>query len=101
MSTPVKWSEVENCLKKGDPTLLAFDSEEVLARTKKFGDLYEPVVKLKQKMPPLDALQSLDAGAAAKTTAKSPRQEKADTGSTAAKAKRTASRKPAAARKRG
>jgi bifunctional non-homologous end joining protein LigD len=101
VSTPVKWSEVENCLKKGDPTLLAFDSEEVLARTKKFGDLYEPVVKLKQKMPPLDALQSLDAGAAAKTTAKSPRQEKADTGSTAAKAKRTASRKPAAARKRG
>ena len=26
-STPVKWSEVENCLKKGDPGLLVFDSD--------------------------------------------------------------------------
>ncbi len=61
-STPVKWTEVENCLKKGDPSLLVFDSDEVLARAQKFGDLFEPVLKLKQKMPPLTALQEVETG---------------------------------------
>jgi hypothetical protein len=28
-----------------------FDSEQVLARVAKFGDLFEPVVKKKQKLP--------------------------------------------------
>ena len=27
VSTPVKWEEVENCLKKGDPNLLVFESD--------------------------------------------------------------------------
>ncbi len=27
-STPVKWEEVESCLKKGDPSLLVFESDE-------------------------------------------------------------------------
>ena len=61
-STPVKWTEVENCLKKGDPSLLVFDSDEVLARAQKHGDLFDPVLKLKQKMPPLTALRELDSG---------------------------------------
>jgi bifunctional non-homologous end joining protein LigD len=67
VSTPVKWEEVENCLKKGDPTLLVFESDEVLARAKKYGDLFEPVLKLKQKMPPLEALQQLEAGVTVKS----------------------------------
>jgi bifunctional non-homologous end joining protein LigD len=62
VSTPVKWSEVESCLKKGDPNLLVFDSDQLLARVKKFGDLFEPVLNLKQKMAPLAALQSLQEG---------------------------------------
>jgi bifunctional non-homologous end joining protein LigD len=63
VSTPVKWDEVESCLKKGDPNLLVFDAEQVLARAKKQGDLFEPVLKLKQKLPGLQALQG-DRGAA-------------------------------------
>jgi bifunctional non-homologous end joining protein LigD len=56
-STPVKWEEVETCLKKGDPKLLVFESDQVLARAQKYGDLFEPVLKLKQKMPAVKALQ--------------------------------------------
>ena len=69
VSTPVKWDEVESCLKKGDPSLLVFESGEVLARAKKHGDLFEPVLKLKQKMPPTEALQKLEAGVSAKPEA--------------------------------
>ncbi len=99
-STPVKWTEVENCLKKGDPSLLVFDSEEVLARTKKYGDLFEPVLKLKQKMPSLSALQELETGAAGKSAPKPRQQEKTSSRDTT-KTKRTSAKKAATARKRG
>jgi bifunctional non-homologous end joining protein LigD len=51
VSTPVTWNEVENCLKKKRPDLLKFRSDQVLARIEKLGDLFEPVEKLKQKLP--------------------------------------------------
>ncbi len=51
VSTPVSWAEVEKCLKAKDPSLLVFDSEQVLARVAKLGDLFEPVIKKKQKLP--------------------------------------------------
>jgi bifunctional non-homologous end joining protein LigD len=57
VSTPVTWKEVENCLKKADPELLVFTSDEALQRVEKSGDLFEPVLKLKQKLPPLTALR--------------------------------------------
>jgi bifunctional non-homologous end joining protein LigD len=53
VSCPVAWAEVENCLAKEDPQLLVFDSEQVLDRVKD-GDLFEPVLKLKQKLPKVD-----------------------------------------------
>jgi bifunctional non-homologous end joining protein LigD len=56
VSTPVSWKEVENCLQKGGPELLVFTSDQVLERVEKSGDLFEPVLKLKQKLPPLTAL---------------------------------------------
>lgn len=56
VSTPVTWTEVENCLKKEDPGLLVFTSDQVLRRVEKLGDLFEPVLKLKQKLPALAAL---------------------------------------------
>lgn len=51
VSTPVTWQEVENCLKKKKPDLLKFRSDQTVARVKKLGDLFEPVEKLKQKLP--------------------------------------------------
>ena len=59
VSTPVKWEEVASCLKKGDANVLVFDSDQVLARVKKHGDLFEPVLKLKQKMPAIEALEQV------------------------------------------
>ena len=50
-STPVTWDEVAKCLKKGDPELLSFEAAQVLERVDKSGDLFEPVLKLKQKLP--------------------------------------------------
>ncbi len=73
VSTPVKWDEVESCLKKGDPTLLVFESDQVLERVKKYGDLFEPVLKLKQKMPRLEALEQFSAeSGAAPSSAQAP-----------------------------
>src|SRR6476469_2282095 len=56
VSTPVSWQEVENCLKKGDPELLVFTADQALKRVEKLGDLFEPVLKLTQKLPSLAAL---------------------------------------------
>jgi len=51
VSTPVTWEEVENCLKKKKADLLRFRSDKVLIRVDKLGDVFEPVEKLKQKLP--------------------------------------------------
>ncbi len=56
VSTPVSWEEVERTLKKEDASLLVFEAKEVLARVAKMGDLFEPVLTLKQKLPQLAGL---------------------------------------------
>ena len=56
MSTPVTWEEVEQALKKKDAARLVFEAKDVLARVEKMGDLFEPVQKLKQKLPQLAGL---------------------------------------------
>ncbi len=56
VSTPVRWQEVEQTLKKKDASLLVFEAKDVLARVEKMGDLFAPVQKLKQKLPQLSGL---------------------------------------------
>jgi bifunctional non-homologous end joining protein LigD len=58
VSTPLTWQEVEHCLKTGDPEPLVFTSEKALGRVEKLGDLFAPVLSLKQKLPALDKLVS-------------------------------------------
>ena len=53
VSTPVKWEEVERCLKKKDASLLVFETGDVLKRVEKMGELFEPVLNLKQRLPEL------------------------------------------------
>jgi len=48
VSTPVKWAEVEKASAGGK---LSFEADDVVARVKKYGDLFEPVLTLKQKLP--------------------------------------------------
>ncbi len=62
VSTPVTWEEVERCLKEKDPSLLVFESDKVIARVQEVGDLFEPVLKLKQKMPTMDKLKEVAEG---------------------------------------
>src|ERR1700737_549817 len=57
VSTPVKWDEVEQLLRKKDPGLLVFEAGQVLKRMEKSGDLFEPVLKLKQKLPTLAGIE--------------------------------------------
>ncbi len=56
VSTPVTWEEVEQALKKKDAGRLVFEAAEVLARVEKMGDLFEPLLTLKQKLPQLEGL---------------------------------------------
>ncbi len=51
VSTPVSWDEVATCLKKKKADLLKFRSDKVITRVEKLGDLFEPLEKLKQKLP--------------------------------------------------
>ncbi|HEX2084098.1 MAG TPA: DNA ligase D [Solirubrobacteraceae bacterium] len=53
VSTPITWDEVRECHEAGDPDLLVFDSEQVLARVEEHGDLFAPVASLRQELPKL------------------------------------------------
>ena len=55
VSTPVTWDEVERAHKKKDADLLVFEASQVVARFEKLGDLFEPVLELKQRLPDLKA----------------------------------------------
>jgi hypothetical protein len=56
----LKWEEVERVLAKKNPDLAVFEAGQVLQRVEKMGDLFEPVLSLKQKLPVLQDL--LEAG---------------------------------------
>lgn len=53
VSTPVTWEEVAAALEAGDPRLLSFEAGAVLKRLTRFGDLFAPVLTLKQRLPVL------------------------------------------------
>ena len=50
-STPVTWDEIEGAASKGRAAALTFEAGEVLARVEQHGDLFEPALKLRQKLP--------------------------------------------------
>jgi bifunctional non-homologous end joining protein LigD len=62
VSTPVQWEEVEQLLKKKDASLLVFEAEQVIKRVEKLGDLFEPTLKLRQKLPKFSGVE-MDAAA--------------------------------------
>ncbi|HWO36334.1 MAG TPA: non-homologous end-joining DNA ligase [Candidatus Acidoferrum sp.] len=65
VSTPVTWEEVERARKKKDANLLVFEAPQTVSRVEKMGDLFAPVLELKQRLPDLKAV----AVAAAETEA--------------------------------
>jgi bifunctional non-homologous end joining protein LigD len=56
VSTPVTWEEVQTCWKKKAADRLRFVSDEALRRVEKHGDLFAPVLSLKQRLPALKAI---------------------------------------------
>jgi len=52
-STPVTGDEVAAAWEKRDAGLLRFEAADVLARVEKHGDLFAPVLTMKQKLPEL------------------------------------------------
>jgi len=62
VSTPVEWEEVEQALKKKDPGLLVFEAAQVLKRVEKMGDLFAPLLSLKQKLPRFEGIGKTEPG---------------------------------------
>ena len=85
VSTPVTWEEVGQALKKRDPSLLSFEAPQVLERVAARGDLFAPVLTLKQKLPQLpgveearlEGMESQSAVRPRKSSGKSERNRKA------------------------
>jgi len=51
VSTPIAWKEVEEAAEREDRELLSFEADEVLKRVEKQGDLFAPVLELRQELP--------------------------------------------------
>jgi bifunctional non-homologous end joining protein LigD len=50
VSTPLAWDEVEGAVDRGDAAALAFEMGDVLERLGTLGDLFEPVLTLRQEL---------------------------------------------------
>ena len=94
VSTPVTWDEVEQALKKKDASLLVFEAAQVLERVDKMGDLFAPLLSLKQKLPKLPGIAEEKAEAVATGL-----QMAAQAESKGRKRQNAAKKKPAAGRR--
>jgi bifunctional non-homologous end joining protein LigD len=56
VSTPLAWEEVGAVVQSGDGSHLVFDSLRVLERVEKQGDLFAPLLTLKQRLPSLKSI---------------------------------------------
>jgi len=57
VSTPLEWDEVETAAESGDPEPIRFEAAAVLERVEDRGDLFAPVLELKQELPGLEQLE--------------------------------------------
>jgi bifunctional non-homologous end joining protein LigD len=55
-SIPLRWREVERTAKGADQDKLRFEIPAAIERVEKEGDLYEPILKLRQKLPDVEEL---------------------------------------------
>jgi bifunctional non-homologous end joining protein LigD len=58
VSTPVDWDEVSSVIESKDPERITFTSEEAIKRAEERGDLFEPLLKKKQRLPKIDDLKA-------------------------------------------
>jgi bifunctional non-homologous end joining protein LigD len=51
VSTPVEWDEVERAAQQENPDALRFEASDVLERVEEHGDLFAPMLELRQGLP--------------------------------------------------
>ena len=74
ISMPITWRELARCVKQKDESGLVFTPKEAVKRIRKEGDLFEPVLKLKQELP--SSFTKALAGGPAIKLSRWPRNEK-------------------------
>jgi bifunctional non-homologous end joining protein LigD len=57
VSIPLSWPEIRGAVERQDATPFLVRPEEALARARKHGDMFAPVLKLKQKLPGTEAVK--------------------------------------------
>jgi bifunctional non-homologous end joining protein LigD len=62
VAMPVRWEELKAALEKGDTRALFFEPDAAVERVSKLGDLFAPLLKLKQRLPQ-PFLQLMSSGA--------------------------------------
>jgi bifunctional non-homologous end joining protein LigD len=55
VSMPVTWDEVRRCLGTRDASMLSFEAPAALRRVEEKGDLFAPLLSLRQKLPRFSA----------------------------------------------
>ena len=70
ISMPVTWAELKQAMKAKDREALSFTPDEAIKRLRKVGDLYAPVLTLKQKLPKAFATAEAPADPLARYVAK-------------------------------
>ena len=100
VSTPVTWEEVEAAFKKKDLARLTFEAPQVLQRVEKMGDLFEPVLTLKQKLPALAGIEEPVTEPVDATPSRKPSRTASTKTAKAISTKAVPARKPAAKRRK-
>ena len=99
ISMPITWDELARAVKRKDEQRLIFRPKEAVKRIQKLGDLFAPVLKLKQQLPAAFT-NALAAGPAVKLS-RWPRNEKKSDRADAIRESRTASSRASKVAERG
>lgn len=75
VSMPVTWKELQSAIKKGDTSALFFTPDAALKRLNKLGDLFAPVLTLKQKLPAKFVASAQGSNGTKSPAAKAPEEE--------------------------
>jgi bifunctional non-homologous end joining protein LigD len=57
VSTPLRWAEIERAARAADAGALTFEARDVLARVARHGDLFAPVLSMRQRLPDPSSLE--------------------------------------------